>query len=51
MTQLYIYDLQIILNHLLLSKRCCMQIFPDIDKSMLDDFYKKIGINVKNKRI
>ena len=51
MAQLHIYDLQIILNHLLLSKRCCMQIFPDIDKSMLDDFYKKIGINVKNKRI
>ena len=28
-----------------------MQIFPNIDKSKLDDFYKNIGINVKKYRI
>jgi len=27
-----------------------MNIFPDIDKSKLEDFYKKIGLNVKQKR-
>ncbi len=28
-----------------------MQIFPNIDKSKLDDFYKNIGVNVKRCRI
>ena len=28
-----------------------MQIFPNIDKSKLDNFYKNIGVNVKNYRI
>lgn len=28
-----------------------MQVFPDIDKSKLDDFYINIGNNVKNYRI
>jgi len=28
-----------------------MQIFPNIDKSKLDDFYKNIGVNVKKYRI
>lgn len=28
-----------------------MQIFPNIDKSKLDNFYKNIGINVKKYRI
>ena len=28
-----------------------MQIFPNIDKSKLDDFYKNIGINVKKYRM
>ena len=27
-----------------------MQVFPDIDKSKLDNFYKTIGENVKNYR-
>jgi len=27
-----------------------MQIFPNIDKSKLDDFYKNIGVNVKKYR-
>ena len=28
-----------------------MQIFPNIDKSKLDNFYKNIGLNVKKYRI
>ena len=28
-----------------------MQIFPNIDKSKLDNFYKNIGVNVKKYRI
>jgi hypothetical protein len=39
------------INNLLLSKRFFMQIFPNIDKSKLDDFYKNIGVNVKKYRI